>query len=160
MPSALGDAEKIVRDMLAGGDGFREVDLPKKKRHYNCKLWCVSEGHATFPIASDQPSDEVSKSLGCWKLAPLRKDAWQSCQQIKKPTSMWNWVCWGEWCQSELQAVQGEGPCQSCLLSLKCVIVMWFYRNVAIKKSTMFWNAHRGGSLSLRGGPSRTWDGE
>ena len=31
MPSALGDAEKIVRDMLAGGDGFREVDLPKKK---------------------------------------------------------------------------------------------------------------------------------
>jgi len=32
MPSALGDAEKIVRDMLAGGDGFREVDLPKKKK--------------------------------------------------------------------------------------------------------------------------------
>ena len=66
---ALEDAEKTVQDVLPGVDGFREVHIAGSKhfqtRHCPCNLLHTSEGHAIYPVAADQPSHEVSKSVGC-----------------------------------------------------------------------------------------------
>ena len=66
---ALEDAEKIVQDMLAGVDGFREVDMAGSKQ--DIALGHTSEGHAIYPVAVGQPSHEVF--FGLLKIGPARK---------------------------------------------------------------------------------------
>ena len=80
---ALDDAEQIVRDMLAGMDGFREVDMAGSKQDIAlASLGTPQKSYAVFQIAAEQPNHEIS--LGAAENRPRSKRA--RCKIVNKIT--------------------------------------------------------------------------